>query len=77
MQAGGGGRAEDDVLGDLGEPQVVVDGPTHEVGGVDDPLLQGRINLAAREEDRGDAGGAVDVGDDPARVPDLLPLEIL
>ena len=77
VEARGGGGADDDVLGDLGEPQVVVDGPADEVGGVDDPLLQGRVDLPAGEQDRGDAGGAVDVGDDPARVPDLLPLEVL
>ena len=77
VEARGGGGADDDVLGDLGKPQVVVDRPAHEVGGVDDPLLQGRVHLPAGEEDRGDAGGAVDIGDDPARVPDLLPLEVL
>ena len=36
VEARGGGGPDDDVLGDLGEPQVVVDGPADEVGGVDD-----------------------------------------
>ena len=77
VQAGCGGRTHDDVLGDLGEPQVVVDRPADEVGGVDDALLQGRIDLPAGKQDRGDAGRAVNFGDHPARVTDLLSLKVL
>ena len=77
MEAWCGRRSHDDVLGNFAESQVVVDGRPDKVGAVDDALFQGRINLAARQEDRGHTGGPVDVGDDPPGITDFFALEVL
>ena len=65
MEARGGRRSHNDVLGDFAIAEVVIDRCTHVVRSVDDPFLKGWIDFPTRKEHGGDTSGTIDISDDP------------